>query len=231
MAVYGFEILGNDTSNDVYNLFYEKYNNGGLPPHILKSLFNEYIDELNDNDEKNNVLFALALAAWETNSLNDELYQNVKKIIDSENDITVWENLGSDSEMLENRKQELIKFLDQISSPIQKKIRRKKEKIDYFGKIVFISQPEDKRCTLTVTDEYINKKYVQSGAVLMWEEGGGAIFYYEKPDASITAKWIKKNRVLIIHEDGLKFTKKEDETQFRGDKIYIEYQPIEEKDT
>lgn len=231
MAICGFEILGNDTSNDVYNLFYEKYNNGGSPTQILKSLIKEYSEDLNDCDEKNNILFALAFAAWETNSLNEELYETVKKIIDSGNDISVWKNLGADSKMLENRKKELIKFLEKISSPIKKKVRRKKQKIEYFGKKILISQPKDKRCTLTVTDEYINNKYIQSGAILMWKEGGGAIFYYEKPDACISANWVDKNRVVIMHENGLEFTKKEVETQFYGDKIFIEYQPIKEKNT
>ncbi len=228
MGTFNTELLGNDTSLDIYGEFYDEYNDGRKPSSIIRELLEEYSDILDDeeDDEKNNMLLALALAAWETKSLTDDLYKKVADIVNSGNDLKLWKDLGADEKLLDERKKVLSDFLDKISSPIEKKVRRKREKIKVTTKTISITQPEDKRCTFTIKDVYVNDEYSDSSGLLMWEEGGGGILSYNKPDALIKVTWLKKDSVLVEYEKGLVFTQQNTETMFRGDKVSISYSEL-----
>ena len=66
-------------------------------------------------------MFGLSLAAWETNALPNDLYEKIKYIVSSGSDLEVWEKLGADKILLNERKEVLNNFLGKISVPIEKK--------------------------------------------------------------------------------------------------------------
>ena len=83
MGTWGTAIKSNDTSSDIYADFFELYNEGQEPAEISKKLIKDNTELINNPDDCNNLWFVLALAQWETKSLEQELYEKVKSIIES----------------------------------------------------------------------------------------------------------------------------------------------------
>ena len=226
MGTFNPEILGNDTSCDIYEEFYSEYNNGENPYVLVKRMLQEYSDSLTDDDEKNNILFGLSLAAWETNALSKDLYEKIKGIVNSGNDLEVWEKLGADKNLLNERKVVLNNFLEKISIPIEKKVRRKRQKTKVIEKTISITQSKDKRCTFSINDIYVNDKYIHSSGLIMWKEGGGSVLHYNQPDALIKVSWLNKNKVRVEYEKGIVFSQQITETRFYSDIIEIIYSEL-----
>ncbi len=136
MGTWGPAIKSNDTSSDIYADFFDLYNEGQEPADISKKLIQENKDLINNPDDSNNFWFVLALALWETKSLDQETYQKVKSIIESRQDLEVWRELDADESEVKKRKIALDKFLDKISSekPIAKARKKKKVKDPIFEK-------------------------------------------------------------------------------------------------
>ncbi|AEL25312.1 hypothetical protein [Cyclobacterium marinum] len=129
MGTWGTAIKSNDTSSDIYADFFELYNEGQEPAEISKKMIKENTELINNPDDCNNFWFVLALAQWETKSLEQELYEKVKSIIESEQDLEVWRELDADESEIKKRKIVLEKFLDKISPDKPKAKARKKKRI------------------------------------------------------------------------------------------------------
>ena len=133
MGTWGTNIKDNDTTADIYADFFENYNNGENPNEITKNLVakNKYLIE--NPDDKNNFWFAIALAQWETKSLDEDIFLKVENIIKSENDLKVWEDLDASDKDIKKRKLVLEKFLEKIKTA--KKIAKKIIKENIFEPI------------------------------------------------------------------------------------------------
>lgn len=129
MGSWGTAISSNDTYTDIHNNFFDRYNEGMDVPQISQLLIAENQDVIHDTDDANNFWFALAKSQWECKALDKEIYDLVKQIIESGDDLKVWEQLGADKKDLEKRKVVLEKFLMEISVEKQKAKSRKKKKI------------------------------------------------------------------------------------------------------
>lgn len=129
MGTWATAIKSNDTSSDIYADFFELYNEGQEPAEISKKLIHDNQDLINNPDDSNNFWFVLALALWETKSLDKEIYEKVKSIIKSGQDLEVWRELDADESEIKKRKIVLDKFLYKISSDKPKAKARKKKKI------------------------------------------------------------------------------------------------------
>jgi hypothetical protein len=128
MGAWGTAISSNDTYADIYDEFFELYNNGLEVDEISKWLIENNQGTINDTDDGNNFWFALAKAQWECQKLDTELYRRVKKIIDTGADIEVWKQLGAHEKDVKKRKSILDKFLTDISIERPKaKVRTKKK--------------------------------------------------------------------------------------------------------
>jgi hypothetical protein len=115
MGAWSAEIIGNDTSADIYQTFFDLHSQGKDPASVSRQIQDEFSETFEDEDDRNNGLFALALAQWETKSLDPAIYHEVKEIIVSGKDIELWESLGADMDTIEERKTELDNFLAKIS--------------------------------------------------------------------------------------------------------------------
>ena len=120
MGTWNTSIKGNDASSDIYSGFFDSYNDGKSPEEISKKLFADYQEVLDNPQDCNNFWFALALAQWETKSLDEKVYKKVKKIIESGKDLKVWEELGADKKDIKKRKDVLDKFLVTIQTEKEK---------------------------------------------------------------------------------------------------------------
>lgn len=128
MGAWGTSISSNDTYADIYDEFFELYNEGLEVREISKRLIENNQETINDLDDVNNFWFALAKAQWECKQLDTELYNRVKNIIETGADIEVWRQLEAGEKDLKKRKLVLEKFLADISIERPKPKARKKKK-------------------------------------------------------------------------------------------------------
>ncbi|MFD2718863.1 hypothetical protein ACFST9_09060 [Hymenobacter monticola] len=224
MGTWNTAIDGNDTFLDIYQDFFDLYNQGKDPIEVSKQIVKDYKESFDDYDDRNNSLFGLALAQWETKSLDPILYKQVKEIIEAGSDLEAWE--GSDIKYLEKRKAALDKFLIKISTEKEKPKRRAKPKFDFTTlELVKLAAPDHKK-SFEASEHYINGAYSQTGSAIYWGPGnGGSIFYFEGRGKFISARWIDSQTLEITYDRDIIFTKKDDTFFYNGDQGKIIYLP------
>jgi hypothetical protein len=126
MGAWGTNIKENDTTADIYADFFDLYNEGQKPTDISTKLIKDNKELINNPDDCNNFWFALALAQWETKSLDRKVFEKIKAIIESGNDIKVWKDLDAEENDLLKRKIALEKFLVKLETEKLKAKSRKK---------------------------------------------------------------------------------------------------------
>lgn len=232
MGTWNTKINGNDTFQDIYQNFFDLYNQGQNPTDISKQFQDDFAEMLNDFDDKNNSLFGLALAQWETKSLDPTIYKQVKEIIETENDLEVWKGLGADDKTIEKRKKELEKFLTQISTEREKPKRRVRPKFEFtIVDLVKIMTPDNTKL-FTISEHFTNGVYEQTGSLMMWQPGvdkvfinggGGSVLYYTGQGKNISAKWLNSQTLVVTHDKDILFTKKDERAYFCGDDVKVVY--------
>lgn len=224
MGTWNTEIKGNDTTFDIYSNFFEKYNNGGNQVWVSNEIKTEFADYFSDSEDRNNSLFGLALAQWETKSLEPKILKLVKEIIDSGTDLELWKELGADEKTIQKRKTVLQNFLKLISTEKPKAKRRVRPKFEFTTNELVRISTFDGTKEFRVNEEFTNGKYIHTSGIIQWNSGGGAgIMYFNGEGKKVYAKWIDNNILEIIHEPNLNFAKKEYESFFLGNEVKIEY--------
>ena len=97
MGTWSASIFGNDTSLDIKDEFFERYNLGEEPEDIKKDLLLDIYDE-----DRFNVMFALAQCMWEVGQLDESFLSDIEKVIESKEDLAVLEELGADIAIIHN---------------------------------------------------------------------------------------------------------------------------------
>ncbi len=227
MGTWNTSIKGNDVTLDIYQAFFDRYNSGDDPQLISNEIVKEYQDYLSDPDDRYNALFGLALAQWETKSLDSDIYKNVKGIIINGDDLKLWKSLGADDKIIEKRKKVLEKFLDQLSTDRHKAKRRRKAKFEFsVNSLVDVESP-DKQKSFRICEEFSNGNYIHTSGILEWKSGCGlGILYFKGLGKKITADWHNNNIIEITHEDVIDFTKKECKSYYYGDEVLIKYKKM-----
>jgi len=118
MRTWSTTISGNDVFHLIYQSFFELYK-GQHQLGASKRIFKDFNDVFSDAVSGNNAFFALALAQWETRTLEQWLFSEVKSIINNGDDITLWRSLGANEVVLKKRQLELEKFLSKLSVQIK----------------------------------------------------------------------------------------------------------------
>ena len=223
MGIWNNKIDGNDTFQDIYQNFYDLYNQGQNPAEVSKKIQEDFAAMFTEYDDRNNSLFGLAFAQWETKSLDLKVYKKVKDIIEKGNDLELWKGLGADNKTIEKRKKELEKFLTQISIEREKPKRRVRQKFE-FDMINLVNEvAPDNLKTFDVNEEYTNKKYIHTSGLIMWRQGGGSVLYYTGQGKSISATWLDNKTLEVTHDKDIEFEKKDCKAYFNGDNIEIIY--------
>jgi hypothetical protein len=126
MGTWGTNIKDNDTTMEIIEAFFELYNEGKEPSNISAMLIKENKGLINIPEASNNFWFALALAQWETKSLDIKIFEKVKLLIESGNDLEVWKSLEADDKTIAKRKIALEKFLVKLQTEkVKAKLREK----------------------------------------------------------------------------------------------------------
>ena len=128
MGTWGTNIKENDTSGDIYDSYFDLYNSGQNPVAISAKLISDNKELIDNIDDCNNFWFALALAQWETKSLDSDVFEKVKAVIESGSDLKIWKDLDADDNDIESRKVDLQNFLTKIQTEKAKSRVKAKEK-------------------------------------------------------------------------------------------------------
>ena len=144
MGTWSASIFGNDTSLDIKDEFFERYNLGEEPEDIKKDLLLDI-----DDEDRFNVMFALAQCMWEVGQLDESFLSDIEKVIESKEDLAVLEELGADKSFIKQRTAHLEKFLKKISVKKEKPKKRVAPPIPveskYRNGAVMVFQYEDGR--------------------------------------------------------------------------------------
>lgn len=225
MGTWNTKINGNDTFQDIYQNFLDLYNQGQNPSHVSMQIQDDFADMFNDSDDRNNSLFGLAFAQWETKSLDPVVYKQVKEIIATGNDLEVWKELGADEKTLKQRKTILDKFLTQISKDREKPKRRIRPKFEFEMINLVNAVAPDNLKKFSVDEEYTNKQYIHTSGSMMWGQEGGSVLYFTGQGKSISATWLDNKTLEVTHDRDIVFTKQDDNACYCGDDIMVIYKP------
>lgn len=128
MGTWGTNIKENDTSGEIYDNYFDLYNEGQSPVDISSKLISDNKELIDNPDDCNNFWFALALAQWETKSLDSEVFEKVRTIIENGIDLKVWKDLDADEKDIKSREGYLQDFLKKIQTEKPKAKARIKNK-------------------------------------------------------------------------------------------------------
>ncbi len=129
MSMWGTGIKQSDEFMDVYDEFYERYVDDADPMEIYRSILEEYRSEFSTDLESPlmyTVHYALAQCLWECGLKDPWLWEEIDRIIESEEDLAFWSELGMDKRLKESRRKALLKFQEKLRSQ-PTKIRKPKK--------------------------------------------------------------------------------------------------------
>lgn len=227
MGTWSANIDGSDAFQNVYQRFFELYNKGQSPVAVSEQVLREFAEEFDDYDDKSNSLFGLALAQWETKSLNINVLNQVREVIENGSDIESWQAPeGVNSNLLNKRQKVLANFLSKISVEKAKPKRRIREKFEFTTiEIAKVTAPDNQK-VFEVAEQYINGVYQQTGSSIMWGNGGGSVFYFIEQGKTIKAEWNGNQTLRIVHDKGITFTLQNHKFYYCGDEGVIIYEPV-----
>ncbi|WP_420398736.1 hypothetical protein [Flagellimonas sp.] len=123
MGTWGTGISSNDVYEDINYEFFELYNQGMKVSEITEKLINENKDLIDSYEDQNNFWITIAKSQWECKALDPKIYNRIKHMVESGNDIELWKELEASKSDLTKRQKVLNNFLEKIST--EKKTARK----------------------------------------------------------------------------------------------------------
>ena len=129
MGTFSEKILGNDNALDVYEDYFMLYNEGKSVNEITKSIYKKYFTSTIDIVEKSEYLSALLKAKWETKSLEIDILNQFKELVENPKLYLLLRDFGASEKFIKNRKKVLTNFATKISTVRPKAKLRKKPPI------------------------------------------------------------------------------------------------------
>lgn len=227
MGTWGHKVGESDTFADVYDCFFEHYNNGATPKVASRLVRDDLASYFSDYDDMYDSHFALALAQWETQSLEPALLKKVERFVESGAELKLWEGSDPNDVTVRQRSEALQQFLEKLRKPRPSKKRRKKEKFDFKQRVLIDLPAPDGRKRLSIAESYVDGKYINTVATIMWDRGGGSIFHVTQPDLEFSADWLDSQNLEIkipsSVEDAISYSPTPDQAYFAGDAVALRY--------
>ena len=196
MGTWGALLKQDDAFLDVYDGFYHFYDQGLSPEMVSAKILQGFSEYFDDSDDTCAAHFALALAQWETSSLDPSLLVRVKELIDSEADLQNRKERGASAVLISARRLVLRRFLSQISTPRKSVRRRRKDKIGESVERLSLPAP-DGRKALVVTEYDLERSTRQTSGMVSWANGGSGIFSVARSDFDLSAEWLDSQTLNI----------------------------------
>lgn len=129
MATDGVKIIDGDLARDTYDQIMDLYDSGANIETIKKEIPFVKEDYGIETDFYHEIFAtAYALAFWEIGELTDEMFTEVKRVVDLKAGIKIWTEQYAESEG-KKRQKELDKLLKKIAQPNQKIRKQKRYRI------------------------------------------------------------------------------------------------------
>jgi hypothetical protein len=135
MGTWSTAVKGSDAFLDIYAAFFDLYNKGGQPEAISKKIIEDNWEIQEIDEDKHSFWFALALAQWETKTLDPSVLLRIEQIITSGADLAIWHQAVASEQDIRKREKVLNSFLEKINSnrPKVKSRKRPKKKAPIFS--------------------------------------------------------------------------------------------------
>lgn len=227
MGTSGTDIGESDTYLDVYEEFFIAYNDGASPEKATKRVRDQMAEYFTDADDQYDAHFALALAQWETQSLEASLLKKVADYIESGADVNNWRERDATESDIKKRRAALDRFLTKLRKPRASKKRRRKQEYNFSQRILIeLRAPDDKK-TFSIAESYTNEEYAQTLAMMHWTNGGGRVFSCTQAGLHYSAKWIDAQNLEIDIPSSVEAELRRDrlinleQTGFFGDLVHL----------
>ena len=129
MGAWGTGISSNDTYADIYDRFFDLYNDGLSVSEASSKLIRENQETIGISEDAPNFWYALAKAQWECKELSDDVKSRVEHFIKNGEDLEIWKELGATQADLKARAKVLTKFLTTLQSEKTSAKKRKKKRL------------------------------------------------------------------------------------------------------
>ena len=118
MGCWGMGLTQSDEFMEIYNSFMEEYDKGKAVSVITEEILAKYHSEFDDNDGiMHDVYFALAKAEWMCCEQSDKIFERVREIISSGDNIKFLRSLEATESDLKIREIRLGSFFEQLQVP------------------------------------------------------------------------------------------------------------------
>lgn len=229
MGSWESSINTDDVFVDVYALFWAHYNMGAPADIAAAEVKQDLAESFEDDDDRYAAHYALALARWETRSLEPELLMKVADFIETGADLRNWADRNGSGDDLAARGTALATFLEKIRTPRPTKKRRTRGKYPSFREVdlVKVAAPDGLK-TLRISESYTDDGYIHTVAKVEWATSGGSIFHCDKPGLKATARWIGAQSLEIslkgVFREDLRYGAGKETSVYRaGDEVSLLY--------
>ena len=223
MGSWGMKIDENDAFSSVYQEFFQWFNSGANPAQATAFVLEMLEENFEDEEDSLPSWYGLALAQWETKSLEPQLLAKVVSFLESGADRKLMRDLGANPDQLAERETHLRAFIDKISVPRATSVRRVRKKIDVREKVLTELVSPDGNKTFTVAESWVNGAYQQTSGTIMWPDGGGSVFNFVLADETVTARWTTSELLAVSISDEVTFQKQDFTAFFDGETVTIKY--------
>ncbi len=132
MGCWGMGLTQSDEYCEIYEQFIEEYDEGKPVKDITKDILEEYLDEFDENDGiMHDVYFAIGKAEWMCGGISTEILAKITEIVQNDENIKFYRELGATEKNLKLRKKNLEKFLSGLLIP-RDKIRKRRTPVENY---------------------------------------------------------------------------------------------------
>jgi len=129
MGTWGTGILSSDFSSDIYDDFFSLYNEGKNVKEITEILIKENNNTLFESPhDACEFWLVIALAQWECKALEESVFNKVKNIVETKENLSYWKEANASTSDIKKREKVLDKFLEKLRTDRKtaKKVRKEK---------------------------------------------------------------------------------------------------------
>ncbi|WP_415401000.1 hypothetical protein [Tateyamaria sp. SN3-11] len=229
MGTWGYKVGEDDVFRDVYDLFFDTYNQGASPKKASERVLEDMSEYFSDYDDQYEAYLALAFAQWETQHKDVRTLEEVERFISTGESLKNWSERGGDETFLKRRRGALNSFLRKLKNPRRSK-KRRVHKVPEFQETILVDLiAPDNRKALTIQENYMDGKFIHTSAMVIWSEGGGSIFHSDRSSLDISAKCLGSQNLQICFlnagKEDLSFgIGNPNEAFFCGDRVKLVYE-------
>jgi hypothetical protein len=229
MGAWGYKVGEDDAFRDVYDFYFDTYNQGASPEEASRRTLEAMAGYFSDIDDRYEAHLALAFAQWETQFAVKDIVDEVERFISTGESLKNWSERGGDETLLKRRQGALLAFLRKINKPRRAK-KRRVVKVPEFKEVVLVDlTAPDNRKSVRIQQTYADGQFCHTSATVMWADGGGSIFHSYRSDLEIAVEWRGSQSLHMCFQNAVQGDLifgigNQEEAFFCGDRVALIYE-------